>query len=160
MPCGAETQRASLFEETLVEKLLDTILRTGEISIPVFPQVPCGSRHSEVWAYSYASRKCNRGVKNFAALCRRFGVDANAKWAPLDIYAASMSVFCAMFTWQVEDEDELLCKQLGTRSGCRAHNSLRWFTCPVSAALHEGALRSEDGKTIFTSEDSSAGDPV
>ena len=104
MPCGAETQRVSLFEDSLVQKLLDTIFRTDEISIPVFPRVPCGSRHSEVWAHSYASRKYHRGVKNFVALCRRFGVDANAKWSPLDIYAVSMSVCHAMFTWEAEDE--------------------------------------------------------
>ena len=150
MPCGAETQRASLFEDPLVEMLLDTVGHTAELSTPVFPQLPCGSRHSEVWAHSYASRRCYRGVKNFAALCRRFGVDASVKWSPLDIYAVSMSVYRAMFTWRLEDEEELLCRQLGTRSGCRAHNSLRWFKCPVNAALHEGALRSDGEKTVFT----------
>ena len=82
MPCGAETERASLFDDNLVEMLLGTISSMSDISVPVFPQLPCGSRHSEVWAHSYASRKCNRGIKNFAALCRRFGVDANPKWAP------------------------------------------------------------------------------
>ena len=152
MPCGAETQRVSLFEDALVEELLDSIRRTAEMPIHVFPKLPCGSRRSEDWAHSYASRNQYRGVKNFVALCRRFDVDANTKWSPLDIYAASMSVFRAMFAWQAGDEDELLCKQLGTKSGCRAHNSLRWFKCPVIAALHEGALRSEGQETICTSE--------
>ena len=151
MPCGTETQRVSLFVDPQVEKLLFTIGCTAELPTPVFPQVPCGSRQSEVWAHSYASRKHHRGVKNFVARCQRFGVDANARWSPLDIYASSMSVFRAMCSWPPEDEEGLLCKQIGTRSGCRAYNSLRWFKC--SAEVHEGELQLDGEETVFTSYD-------
>lgn len=149
MPCGAKTQRASLFEDSLLEALLNTVARTAELPIPVFPRLPCGSRDSEVWAHSYASRKHHRDEKNFVALCRKFAVAAGEAWSPLDIYAASICIFDAMFTWSAVDEDAMLSRQLGTKSAARAHYSLHWFKCSTATALHVGELRSDCHETTF-----------
>ena len=145
MPCGASTQRVALFEDDLVIALLSTVQKTKSFPAPVFPKVPCGSYESEVWAHSCASRKYHRGEKNFAALCRRFNIAATDR--PLDIYAVSVRCFYAMFTWSVEDEDELMAKQFGTKSSYRAHYSLRRFAS--AACEHLGDLRSEGGDTFF-----------
>ena len=127
IPSGVETQRVALFDDGLIEELLNTVACTDGLSTPVFPRLPCGSRGSEVWAHTYASRREHRGCKNFVALCRKFGVAAIERWSPLDIYAASMCVFHSLFDWSVDDECKLLSKQLGTQSACRAHYSLHWF---------------------------------
>ncbi len=78
---------------------------------------------------------------------------AATRWSPLDLYPVSMSVFRGTFACGAEDEEVLLMRQVGTKSGCRAHYSLRWSTCP---AQRLGTLRVDGGDTFFTPLDGSA----
>ena len=153
MPCGAATQRVALIEDSVVLALLQVVDATADKRTPVFPRCPCGSGKSDDWAHSYASRKHYRGTKNFGAMCQTFGLAAAAQWSPLDLYAVSMSVFWATFACSGEDEKELLMRQLGIKSGCRAHYSLRWFMCSEQRL---GTLRLDGADTYFTPSEGAA----
>jgi hypothetical protein len=143
-PYGTSTQRAALFDDELIEALLNTIDLTAELPTPVFPRAPCGSNDTDVWAHSFASRKRHRGLKNFPALCSDFGL-----WPlkyPFEIYQLSMYAFVCAFALRESDRRSLLAFQLGSK---RAPSALcvPWFAQPLTERI--GELRIEGGDTFF-----------
>ena len=111
-PYGTQTQKVSLFNDELTQALIKTVDVTKELTSPVYPRTPCGSRDVDVWSHSYASRKGHRGLKNFAALCSDWGVPARS---PMDIYQTSMGVFLRMFALRGKDKRVLVARQLGKK---------------------------------------------
>ncbi len=103
-PKGVQTQRVSLFNDSLTAGLLDTIDNTRGLKKQVFPRCPCGSAGAEEWAHHMASRKTRRNAKNFRALSECFGVDLPT-WSPLEIYVVSIAVFRSSFSWPHSAEE-------------------------------------------------------
>ena len=60
---GTSTQKVSLFEDDVIESLLETIANTENLDAPVYPKTPCRSTDADVWASSYASRRHHSGKK-------------------------------------------------------------------------------------------------
>ena len=147
-PRDVHTQRASLFDDDLMAKLLATIDATVGLHCSVFPRAPCGSQSADVWAHSMASRKQDHGRKNFAALSERFGVSLNT-WSPLEIYIAGLSTFRACFQWNRAHEERLLSNQLGSHPR-RVYYALSWIDLPDTQKL--GTLAIEGGETLLTTE--------
>lgn len=145
-PTGDETQRVALFDDNLMEELLDTVEATTGLSSPVYPRTPCGSQAVDIWAHSMASRRGHRGCKNFAAMSDRFGIALNT-WSPLEIYVASLSTFRASFDWEQEPGDTLLSRQLGSHPR-HAYYALHWIETPPGLRS-VGSLRVHGGETIF-----------
>ena len=81
----ATSPRVALFDDKLVERLLDNIDNTADFPTPLFSNCACGSHRTDDWAHGLASRKLYRGHTNFQALSATFNIAAGPQWTPLEI---------------------------------------------------------------------------
>ena len=146
-PRDAVSQRVALFDDGLMNELLDCVAKTDGWRISTFPVSPCGSQLADVWAHTMASRKQHRGLKNFASLSQTFGVTMPGQWSPLEIHIVSLSVMRSMFRFAPEDECALLSKQIGNTHPRRALFASRWYRSPELEP--EGTLTSADEDTYI-----------
>ena len=142
------SQRVALFEDSLMNRLLDIVDATADFPTPLFPNCACGSNRTDEWAHGLASRKLYRGHTNFQALSVAFKVDAGPKWTPLELYLVSLCVFRAMFKVMPHDECRALMNQLGLTTPRNVFCHSHWFQCGAHDSSPGWLVKIADDRTI------------
>ena len=57
------SEHVSLFEDSLIHKLLETIELTADFPTPAFPTTPCGSNRTDIWRHSCIAQEIPRRDK-------------------------------------------------------------------------------------------------
>ncbi len=110
------SERVALFDDSVIEALLDIVKQTEDYPTPTFPKVACGSAAPEVWCHSLASRKEYRGKTNFEAVVDHFRLSPCGKLAPNEIYLVAAGVFRGRFSFDYADAARILSSQLGLKT--------------------------------------------
>jgi len=141
------SERAALFDDNLIHKLLDLIDMAADFPTPLFPNCVCGSKRVDDWAHGLASRKLYRGHTNFQALSLEFNLAVGPKWTPLEIYLVSLCLVRNRFSIAVHDECFMMMNQLGVSTSKHVLRNSDSYGC--EGAPNIGSLRRDGGGTIF-----------
>ena len=140
-------QRIALFDDKLVESLLNNVDRTADFPTPLFPNSPCGSHRTDAWAHGLASRKLDRGHTNFQAISKKLNVAARPQWTPLEIYLVSLCVLRNSIMIAPYDECAMLMHQLGVQLPKNVFHHAHWFRMESAAPIGSAIIK--DGQTVY-----------
>ena len=147
------SQRIALFDDKLVELLLDNIDNTADFPTPLFPNCACGSHRTDDWAHGLASRRLYRGHTNFQALSSEFNIAAGPQWTPLEIYLVSLCILRNSITFAPHDDCTMLMHQLGVKLPKNVFLHAHWFRMEGLTLVGTAAIKASlggGGQTTFT----------
>lgn len=139
--------RIAIFDDKLVERLLDNVDNTADFPTPLFPNCACGSHRTDDWAHGLASRRLYRGHTNFQALSAAFNVAAGPQWTPLEIYLVSLCVLRNSIMFAPHDECTMLMHQLGVKLPKNVFHHAHWFRMESLTPIGMAAIK--DDQTYF-----------
>ena len=145
------TSRVALFDDELMQQLLENVDVTTDFPTPLFPNCACGSHRTDDWAHGLASRKLYRGHTNFQALSVKFKIAAGPQWTPLEIYLVSLCVLRNSVTMPPHDECQLLMNQLGVKLPRNVFHHAHWFRMAHLTPVGTAAIKSD--RTVYTSRE-------